>query len=72
VKKLGYEYPEDDSVDTVQLRTLAIEHAAGAGVKRYIVDYYLVSWHASNFCDTALLKNSDVDFLNTRIQAMNQ
>ncbi len=31
VERLGYEYPQGESVDTQQLRTTAIDQAANAG-----------------------------------------
>lgn len=38
VKRLGYEFPEDEDVDLRQLRTTAIRQAAQAGDASY-VDY---------------------------------
>lgn len=35
VNKLGYEYSNDDSMNTSFLRTLAIEQAAAGGDKQY-------------------------------------
>lgn len=37
VKRLGFDYPDGESVDLRQLRTKAIEQAADAGDKLYVL-----------------------------------
>ena len=37
VARLGYEYPDDESVDIRQLRTKVIEQAADAGEETYVL-----------------------------------
>lgn len=39
VKRLGFDYPDGESVDLRQLRTKAIEQAADAGDKLYVLSW---------------------------------